>query len=85
MASNELTVSVSVEASIHKALHDFAQHIFDEHGVQLFSARVDWLEVSSTGWNKAWTVVYDGSSEYPRLVCTACATDGGTFGWVSKE
>lgn len=35
--------------------------------------------------NKAWTVVYDGDSDYPRLVCTACATDGGTFGWVGKE
>ena len=36
--------------------------------------------------NKAWTVVYDDQGgEYPRLVCTACATDGGTFGWVSKE
>ena len=35
--------------------------------------------------NKAWTVVYDGGSDYPRLVCTSCATDGGTFGWVGKE
>ena len=35
--------------------------------------------------NKAWTVVYDGQGgQYPRLVCTACATDGGTFGWVSE-
>ena len=34
--------------------------------------------------NKAWTVVYDGG-EYPRLVCTACATDGGTSGWVGKD
>lgn len=34
--------------------------------------------------NKAWTVVYDGD-QFPRLVCTACATDGGTFGWVSKD
>ena len=36
--------------------------------------------------NKAWTVVYDDQGDqYPRLVCTACATDGGTFGWVGKE
>ena len=36
--------------------------------------------------NKAWTGVYDDQGDqYPRLVCTACATDGGTFGCVSKE
>ena len=36
--------------------------------------------------NRAWTVVYDDQGDqYPSLVCTACATDCGTFGWVSKE
>ncbi len=35
--------------------------------------------------NKAWTVVYDDLGEqYPRLARTACATDGGMFGWVSS-
>lgn len=35
--------------------------------------------------NKAWTVVYDDeTNQYPRLLCTACATDGGKFGWVSE-
>jgi hypothetical protein len=34
--------------------------------------------------NKAWLVVYDGH-DYPRLVCTACGTDGGTIGWVGKD
>jgi len=36
--------------------------------------------------NKAWTVVYDDSTkEFPRLVCTACSTDGGTIGWADNE
>ena len=35
--------------------------------------------------NKAWTVVYNDGSEYPRLLCTSCATDGGVIGWVGEE
>lgn len=33
--------------------------------------------------NKAWTVIYD-DGPFPRLVCTACAADGGTVGWVGE-
>jgi 5-carboxymethyl-2-hydroxymuconate isomerase len=53
MASNEINVTVAVEASIHKALCDFAQHVFDEHGVQLRGVTIDWWNMSSPGEQKA--------------------------------
>ena len=53
MASNEIKVTVAVEASIHKALCDFAQHIFDEHGVQLHRVNIDWWDISSGGQQRA--------------------------------
>jgi hypothetical protein len=40
--SSEATVEVSVEAAIHKALTEFAQHIFDVHGVMLDSVDLTW-------------------------------------------
>jgi len=39
---SEATVEVSVEAAIHKALTEFAQHIFDVHGVLLETAEITW-------------------------------------------
>jgi hypothetical protein len=38
---------VSVEASIHKALREFAQAVFDEHGIQIHRVDLDWLDRSS--------------------------------------
>jgi hypothetical protein len=35
--------------------------------------------------NKAWSVVYEDSADFPRLVCTACQTDGGVIGWAGGE
>lgn len=44
--NSEATASVSVEASIHAAVKNFAQQMHDEFGVQIMSAHVDWLEIS---------------------------------------
>jgi len=46
MASNEVNVKVSVEASIHAAVKNFAQQMHNEFGVQIMSAHVDWLYIS---------------------------------------
>jgi hypothetical protein len=40
--ASEATVEVSVEAAIHKALTEFAQHIHEEYGVMLESADMTW-------------------------------------------
>lgn len=52
MASNKIDVSVSVEATIHKALCEFAQAVFDEHGVQLRGVTIDWWDISSASEQK---------------------------------
>jgi phosphosulfolactate synthase (CoM biosynthesis protein A) len=44
--ASEVTVEVSVEAAIHKGLTEFAQHIFDVHGVMLDSVDLTWGHVT---------------------------------------
>lgn len=46
MASNEVNATVSVEASIHAAVKNFAQQMHNEFGVQIKSAHIDWLDIS---------------------------------------
>ena len=53
MASAEISLSVAVEAGIHKAMCNFAQHVFDEHGVQLLGVKIDWWDMSSPSEQKA--------------------------------
>lgn len=52
MASNEIKVAVSIDSVIHRALCDFAQRIFDEHGVQILGAAFDWQDASSVSERK---------------------------------
>jgi hypothetical protein len=40
--ASEATVEVSVEAAIHKALTEFAQHLNEEYGIMLESAGLTW-------------------------------------------
>lgn len=40
-------MTAAVEAGIHKAVCDLAQRIFDQHGVQLCSVSVEWLDIST--------------------------------------
>ena len=52
----EAKVTVAVESALHKALTEFMQTIFDEHGIQVREVRVDWLDVSEIGKRKASVV-----------------------------
>ena len=51
-------------------------------------ANIEGLEVLACARcrNKAWTVAFDSREDrFPRLVCTACATDGGSIGWFRPD
>ena len=41
-----LDLKVSVEKAIHGALRDAIQAISDQHGIQLTSVNVEWLDLS---------------------------------------
>ena len=47
MTSTDPTLTVSVEATIHKALADVVQTIANEHGVQIRAFSADWIDVST--------------------------------------
>lgn len=49
MASNEMQIQVAVDPIMHAALCDFAQLIFDAHGVQILGATFDWRDNSAVG------------------------------------
>jgi hypothetical protein len=34
--------------------------------------------------NKTWVAEYGGSSEFPRMNCSACGTLAGYFGWIDN-
>ena len=42
MANPDLSVTVSVEASLHKALRDVLQDLATEYGVRVTDVRVEW-------------------------------------------
>ena len=42
MSHGPCSVEVSVEAAIHKALTEFAQHLNEEYGIMLESADITW-------------------------------------------
>lgn len=54
MASNDIKVKVSVEASIHKAMVDFAQLVFAEHGVQVRRIDIDWWDMKTPTDDKSF-------------------------------
>ncbi len=43
------TITVSVEAAIHQALRDSLQKIYDEHGVLVRRAHIDWVDMTCHG------------------------------------
>lgn len=42
-----MTDKSKVEASIHKAVCDFAQAVFNEHGVQLHEVSIAWWDLKN--------------------------------------
>lgn len=35
--------------------------------------------------NKTYTVIYDRTSQFPKLLCAACNSEAGHFGWVDEK
>lgn len=35
--------------------------------------------------NKTFTAVWDGTSSFPKMKCSACSEKMGHFGWVTPE
>jgi hypothetical protein len=63
MASGEITVTV--EVALHNALAELAQHFFDEHGLQLNAAQINWVDTSSVSKDAA--LVYTVHAETTTL------------------
>jgi hypothetical protein len=42
MTMAEAKITVNVERAIHDVLREFAQNLFDQHGIEIRSVNIDW-------------------------------------------
>lgn len=49
--ADDLSITVSIEASLHKALREVLQDLATEHGVRLIDVRAEWDVTRTVGGN----------------------------------
>ena len=46
-------ITVAIEKAVHNAMSEVAQAIYDQHGIKILDAQIEWIDVSSTSEDKA--------------------------------
>ena len=45
-------ITIAIESAVHNAIRELAQNVYRQHGIEINSASIDWIDVSCAGKNE---------------------------------